>query len=510
MGYRQALGGCGEVGYVIYTFQPYWIQLVDLVIIDSGPYEGDSAGLADLTFDISATMELVFSDDAEGAVFFDPDPDFVSTARLRSDVFPSIDGEFPLTIEDYVYNEANGDSADAFTFIDFFANPADTDPAFTAVAIVPEADDGVVASTQVPLFTFADGVVSTDMPTGSFTARKAAPPQEVIAYPEVISGISALYLTSSTDRFFTESAQPVTVSSVGGNDVLAGWTGDDILVAGSGFPRLFGGDGNDVLIAGTGVSELNGGAGVDTFAIDAASFDNPGTAAIIADFTPGETIEIAGLTGGFSALNTSTDNNGNARVTLPGGGLLRIDGVATVAESDFSFVASPRVFAPDSDAPDEVVLTNATDRFFADGSSAALTITAGGGNDLVLGGAGGDFIAGGDGFDFLFGGSGNDTLQGGTGTDNLSGGAGDDTFLFDVTDAPTSGQAGAIIADFRADGASDLIRLVGFGFTDVSDLSPSFNQNNGSTTLTLVPGQWLISLQNTDVASLSNADFEFA
>ncbi|MFO1070125.1 MAG: calcium-binding protein [Geminicoccaceae bacterium] len=69
------------------------------------------------------------------------------------------------------------------------------------------------------------------------------------------------------------------------------------------------------------------------------------------------------------------------------------------------------------------------------GTSASNSITAGtgddavlgyGGNDTLFGGNGNDGIAGGAGNDSLFGGNGNDGLDGGTGNDNLFGGNGND------------------------------------------------------------------------------------
>ncbi len=56
-----------------------------------------------------------------------------------------------------------------------------------------------------------------------------------------------------------------------------------------------------------------------------------------------------------------------------------------------------------------------------------LTITAGAGNNRIVGTAGNDTLGGGDGNDTLEGGLGNDTLEGGAGNDQLAGGAGADT-----------------------------------------------------------------------------------
>lgn len=56
------------------------------------------------------------------------------------------------------------------------------------------------------------------------------------------------------------------------------------------------------------------------------------------------------------------------------------------------------------------------------------TLTGGGANDTLTGGAGDDVIAGGAGNNYLDGGAGNDAITGGTGNDVVLGGDGDDTF----------------------------------------------------------------------------------
>jgi len=62
------------------------------------------------------------------------------------------------------------------------------------------------------------------------------------------------------------------------------------------------------------------------------------------------------------------------------------------------------------------------------------TLTAGGGTDLIEGGAGNDFIFGDGGADTIFGGDGNDIITGGGGSNNITGGNGADTYVAGGTD----------------------------------------------------------------------------
>ncbi|MEZ5734612.1 MAG: tandem-95 repeat protein [Novosphingobium sp.] len=71
-----------------------------------------------------------------------------------------------------------------------------------------------------------------------------------------------------------------------------------------------------------------------------------------------------------------------------------------------------------------------------------LTLTAGSGNQQVIGTAGSDTLGGGSGNDDLIGDAGNDTIDGGTGNDTISGGAGNDTIVGGDGDDTIDGGAG--------------------------------------------------------------------
>ena len=113
-------------------------------------------------------------------------------------------------------------------------------------------------------------------------------------------------------------------------------------------------------------------------------------------------------------------------------------------------------------------LTNGADNFSYKNSSVAVTVAAGGGDDVIIGSNFGDRINGGLGNDQISGGLGNDFLNGGSGADRLFGGAGNDTFVFtkgEISNGP-DGTLDSII-DFQGAGgfgaANDFIRLQGFG-----------------------------------------------
>ena len=90
----------------------------------------------------------------------------------------------------------------------------------------------------------------------------------------------------------------------GGDDRLAGQSGRDILRGNAGDDRLFGGAGDDVIEGGQGADLLWGGTGADVFRFAFAGHSPSDAPDIIADFAPGDRIDLRG-TGidGFEALD---------------------------------------------------------------------------------------------------------------------------------------------------------------------------------------------------------------
>ncbi len=162
------------------------------------------------------------------------------------------------------------------------------------------------------------------------------------------------------------SNNPAGPTGTGGDDVLTGGTGDDILNGLSDDDVLDGGGGNDVINGGSDQDEALGGVGND--------ITNAGSDADQVNAGDGNDISNGG-----SGNDTIQASNGND---------------------------------------------------IANGGSGFDTLFGGSGNDILNGGSGDDILYGGDGSDIMRGSSGNDTLVGGTGADILVGGQGNDIFAY--------------------------------------------------------------------------------
>ncbi len=119
------------------------------------------------------------------------------------------------------------------------------------------------------------------------------------------------------------------------------------------------------------------------------------------------------------------------------------------------------------------------------------------GDDILQGGAGNDVLEGGSGNDTLNGDTGNDVLEGEGGNDELWGGSGSDEFVFRYSFGNDT------IRDFE-DGL-DLIR-VDFGGVSYSDLTIT---SSGSDTEVSLSGHGTITLENFNIANLTEEDFLF-
>ncbi|KCZ91305.1 calcium-binding protein [Hyphomonas jannaschiana] len=154
-----------------------------------------------------------------------------------------------------------------------------------------------------------------------------------------------------------------------------------------------------------------------------------------------------------------------------------------------------------------------------DGASGNDTLVGLEGDDTLTGGTGRDWLFGGDGNDILSGGMGPDRLSGDVGNDTLTGGSGADTFVFlpETEEVYVDGQpeyipvaiGDDVITDF--DPSEDLIDLSGFSSRSVREaVALSAVQSGADVVLTIggdSPGT--ITLQNTDLGDLSEANFVF-
>ena len=234
-----------------------------------------------------------------------------------------------------------------------------------------------------------------------------------------------------------------TLNGGSGNDTLDGGTGNDTLNGGSGNDTLDGGTGNDTLDGGSGNDTLNGGDGDDTasyangFGVEVdlrmitAQTLNP-------SFSQRDTlISIENLTG--SAYNDHLIGNSGANVLIGGDGDDTLNGGAgsdtldggdgndTVSYVGHSTGVSATMLFRIQNAQLEDELRNIEN---ITGSAHDDFLTGGAGGNTLNGRAGADALRGLDGDDELNGGSGDDILSGGDGDDTLNGGDGDD-ILYD-------------------------------------------------------------------------------
>ena len=189
-----------------------------------------------------------------------------------------------------------------------------------------------------------------------------------------------------------------------GNDQAFGGEGDDTVIGGAGNDRLFGdagddfldgGDGNDIIAGGLGADQLIGGRGNDTVQYD-GSF---GGVTVTLD----EGMMIGSGTGGEAEGDT----------------LRGIENVIGSFLADTVFGNSERNIFHMSGGADTVEGGDGDDDIH--GGTGDDDLRGDEGSDLISGGAGADFIRGDDGDDFLAGGGDDDTINGGDGNDIIDG-----------------------------------------------------------------------------------------
>lgn len=233
------------------------------------------------------------------------------------------------------------------------------------------------------------------------------------------------------------------IEATEGENTLHGDAGHDVIFGGSGDDLIYGGTGNDTLAGGAGNDLLDGGDDADLFLIT----ENAGADTIVGgeggvDF---DTLDLSASDAAVSVVFTG-DEAGSAN--LPG-----------------TIVSFTEIEA--------VALGGGDDLVNATASGAAVHVSAGAGDDTLLGGGGNDTLIGGEGQDLLDGGPGGDDL--------LYGGGGDDQFAFRNgfgNDTAIGGETGEIFGD----------RIDAIGVTGNVTLTMTGNESgtltDGSSTLT--------------------------
>ena len=284
------------------------------------------------------------------------------------------------------------------------------------------------------------------------------------------------------------------VAGTSGNDTLSGGGGNDLIFAGAGNDTLDGGNGDDLLVAGIGNDTLFGGGGNDTYlfalndGIDTIN-ENGGSNG------GGGNDQITIMTNG-AALNSLNFSD----TVVGAGGNLVIDyndaQITVVNEfngNNNSFVENVTFFGGasylgydlDNLGSATYSIGSGVNNSIQVGDSADNTLTGGLGRDLIFGNAGNDTITGGGGSDLLVGGDGNDSVTGGLGDDVLVGGNGNDTLTGSGGNdkfaylATTDGQD--IITDFNSDDELD------FSHTAFGNLAPGTLSSSNFETDTTHP-----------------------
>jgi Ca2+-binding RTX toxin-like protein len=252
-----------------------------------------------------------------------------------------------------------------------------------------------------------------------------------------------------------------------GNDRLQGGAGDDQIDASLGADRALGGAGSDWIIISDDTLSLDGGAGRDRLTVQGAGGVSVNLAASSVEWATGgagnDVLNGKGardllLIDGGRGDDWLTGGSGNDFITATAGA----DRVAGGAGDDTMHL-NGRFRALDGGGGRDAVFFNTdrnvvldvtrshleevtgdagNDRLDGTGSTAALGLIGGAGNDVLTGGRRGDTLDGDDGHDRLFGGDGPDTLfggfgegddwlAGGRGADYMAGNPGNDTYVVD-------------------------------------------------------------------------------
>jgi Ca2+-binding RTX toxin-like protein len=216
-----------------------------------------------------------------------------------------------------------------------------------------------------------------------------------------------------------------TLNAGNGNNTLSGRDGNDRITSGTGDDSIDGGNGNDQLSAGNGNNTLSGGDGNDNL--------TSGTGNDSIDGGNGNDQLSAG-----NGNNTLSGGDGNDNLTS-GTGNDSIDGGNGNDRLQSSYSNAVLMSYDTLNGSGSITSGSEIDTFI---SIESFNITAGNGNDFLLGSTGDDYLHGGDGNNTVSGGDGHDDLTSGTGNDSIDGGNGNDTLRAGDGDNTLSGGNG--------------------------------------------------------------------
>jgi Ca2+-binding RTX toxin-like protein len=223
----------------------------------------------------------------------------------------------------------------------------------------------------------------------------------------------------------------------GGNDVMTGGSGADLVFGQSGNDTLLGRGGADLLFGGSNNDAMTGGDADDQ------AFGQSDNDRMI--WNPGDDTDLN--EGGLGVDTIEVNGGGGAEVfaTTANGVRVRFDRV------------DPAPFAIDIGTSENLVVNanGGNDQFSATGNLAALIAIT------VDGGAGDDTLLGSNGIDLLLGGDNNDFIDGQQGNDVVFAGAGDDQIQWDPGDGSDTieGQDGFDKLIFNGSGAGEIMEF---------------------------------------------------
>lgn len=293
---------------------------------------------------------------------------------------------------------------------------------------------------------------------------------------------------------------------------------------------LFGLDGNDQLIGGKGTDIMLGGLGDDVYWVDNTNDivweqNDQGNDEVLstATYTLGANVETLWLLEGAGAIDgTGNDlsnhiyGNESNNVLKGGGGGDTLDGRGGKdrmygGTGDDAYIVDTNddvVIEASNEGYDTIfakvnyAMSSNVERLYLSGPNAVVAW----GNELgnnIWGNDQNNHLYGFDGMDFIWGGDGDDTIIGGRDSDSLWGEAGNDTFRFLGDFGPDS------ISDFKANGDADVIELDHNMFADFNAVQAHMTQEFGNSVMITHDDGNKILLYNTDIASLTAADFQF-
>lgn len=266
-------------------------------------------------------------------------------------------------------------------------------------AMVDQTDNGDLLVLSNSIYTITS--LDTSGVTGSNMVR--------------IAGSGAVQLANANNRVYIGNGNNGSVTGGTSSDTIIGGSFADTITGGAGLDSLFGGAGNDRIQLTTaelnGSETIDGGVGTDTlyFTSGGINFTN-------ASFTGITSIEGVRFASGANSMVI------NATIATMGSSTLSVDATAMTAANNF------------------------TGDYSAMQGSQRVSVTAGAGNDTLLGSANADTFSGGAGNDSIMGNAGNDRFDFAanqfTSNETINGGLGTDTFQLTSSDTITAADFG--------------------------------------------------------------------